>query len=463
VTERLLGRSPLATALLASAPIAAFLLGRLAAREPKMAVAALVGLLLLALAFLNLTVALIVFILLTFFEHLPNVGGDVTIVKAFGAMMALTWMALAIDPSSGVRLLPREAPLLSAAAVAFVGWSALSILWAADVGIAASETLRLVQVVILFFLTFSAIREPRHLRAAVWAYCTGVFLTTGYGLTQGLAIGGDRLIGGILDPNFLAAALVAAIVLAIFLAFTTHGFPRFLALAYMAVYLPALFFTQSRGGVVALAAAFVVALFVAGPLRGRIFASILVMSAIAVTYFVFIAPAASRQRISDISASGSAGRVDEWRIAFRMINDHPVAGVGLGNFRTVEPQYLTSTIDFLRISRLLEQPQTHNTYLQAWSELGTVGLALLLALLGGTLLTGLRGVRRLAAAGDRETEILGRGLLIALVGLLAAFAFLPALDEKQLWLLLGLTAALWGLERHADTAGEPPPDANVST
>ena len=462
MTERLFGRSPLATALLASAPVAAFLIGRLAARDPRMAVAALVGLLLLALAFLNLTLALIIFILLTFFEHLPNVGGDVTLVKAFGTMMALTWVALAVDRSSGVRLLPREAPLLSAAAIAFIGWSMLSITWASDVGEATSNALRLLQVVVLFFVTFSAIREPRHLRLAVWAFCTGVFLTTAYGLAEGLAVGDDRLIGGLLDPNFLAAVVAAAIVLALFLAFTTRDTPaRLLALGFVAVYLPAFFFTQSRGGIVALGVAFVVAPFFAGPLRGRVVATILIVSAVTLTYYTVIAPAATRNRISDISASGSAGRVDEWRVAFEVVKDHPVNGVGLGNFRVVEPRYLTATVDFLRIDRLLDQPQTHNTYLQAWSELGTVGLATLLTLLAATLLTGLRGVREIARRGDTDTELLGRGLLIALIALLAAYAFLPALDEKQLWLLLGLTASLWGLGR--PQASETPTGAPRSS
>ena len=49
-------------------------------------------------------------------------------------------------------------------------------------------------------------------------------------------------------------------------------------------------------------------------------------------------------------------------------------------------------------------------------------------------------------------EILGRGVLIGTIGMLAAYVFITAQYEKQLWLLLGICAALSTLARAGETA-----------
>jgi O-antigen ligase len=83
----------------------------------------------------------------------------------------------------------------------------------------------------------------------------------------------------------------------------------------------------------------------------------------------------------------------------------------------------------------------HNTYLETFTELGVVGLALLVVTLGAALAAAGRGVRRLSRS-DRQTSAIARGLIVGTVGLLVAYTFGSGEYEKQLWILLGLLAAI---------------------
>ena len=51
-------------------------------------------------------------------------------------------------------------------------------------------------------------------------------------------------------------------------------------------------------------------------------------------------------------------------------------------------------------------------------------------------------MRAFKRSGDAELELIARGLLVGLGGMLVASFFLSAEYEKQLWLLVGLCAAL---------------------
>ena len=63
-------------------------------------------------------------------------------------------------------------------------------------------------------------------------------------------------------------------------------------------------------------------------------------------------------------------------------------------------------------------------------------------MLGGTEGPTPTGIRAFARAGLQDAELLARGFLVGTIGMLAAFVFLSAQYEKQLWLLLGVVAAL---------------------
>lgn len=438
---------PLAVAVFAV--LAAGLIGISSSSEPRLLFMMVAALGLAAFAFSHFTGGLVLFTLVSFFELLPAAYlGNLTIVKAVGALLTLAWFARVVDRQSNVRVMLWEKPWLTAAAVGFTLWAVISGVWAPDLGTTVSFSARLALNVVLVFVVYSAVQTVEHLRWVIWAFLLGAFLTTGYGLVNGLTAGtSGRLVGGLEDPNFLAAVIVASIVLTGFMFVTSRGFQRLLLVAILGVLLPSLFLTGSRGGIVALFVAILAAIVFAGPIRLQVVATTLIVVAFTVGYYVTVASVGARARVTAISASDSAGRVDQYNIALRVVGDHPLVGVGLGNFTVVEPNYTTATTSFYDVKALVANNPVHNMYLSVLAELGVVGVVLLAVFLGGCLVSGVQGYRERSRAGDLEGELLARGVVVATLAFLVAYALLPGLLDKQLWLMLGLCAALSGLQR----------------
>jgi O-antigen ligase len=258
-----------------------------------------------------------------------------------------------------------------------------------------------------------------------------------------------RLSGGIGDPNELALVLVPGLALAFFAIPGARGeIERWLLILSAGAIALALFQTGSRGGLVALAAAFAAAVIFGGSRRPHVFAGLLALTALGVAYFVLAAPSTVTARVLHFTANGGSGRTDLWTIGRQVARDHPIVGIGIGNFEDVEAAYASRTTNLPAVDIVIDNPHVvHNSYLEVLAELGVVGLTLFVAFVAGALALGWRAVRAFTRSGDTDLELLGRGLLVALVGMLAASVFLSAEYEKQLWLLLGLAIALTTLTR----------------
>ena len=122
-------------------------------------------------------------------------------------------------------------------------------------------------------------------------------------------------------------------------------------------------------------------------------------------------------------ASGAGTRYDYWRIAWQAWREHPVAGVGAGNY---DKSY------FARRATTEDVRQPHSIELQALSELGLLGAALLAALLGGIAWGAWR-----AAHAARESAT-ARFVCVAGVGSVAAWLVHTSVD--WIHLLPGVTA-----------------------
>jgi O-antigen ligase len=208
------------------------------------------------------------------------------------------------------------------------------------------------------------------------------------------------------------------------------------------VFLATIFLTQSRGGIVALGVVMVSGLAFGGPIRGRIFAGSLALGALAVVVFVLVAPPSSLGRLGSFTGGGGSGRLDLWKVSTEVIGNHPLAGIGAGNFPVVEPAYAASAGNLPRVDLVLDDTKVvHNTYLNVLTDLGLIGFLPFVALLLGIVVSTVRAVGRFEARGERVAGMYGRAILIGTLGMLGAFTFLSAQYEKQLWLVLGLAAA----------------------
>jgi UDP-GlcNAc:undecaprenyl-phosphate GlcNAc-1-phosphate transferase len=125
--------------------------------------------------------------------------------------------------------------------------------------------------------------------------------------------------------------------------------------------------------------------------------------------------------------SGTGNRYDYWRVAWKVWREHPLIGVGAGNY---ERPY------FVDRSTTEDIDQPHSLELQTLSELGLVGAALLLMLVAG-LAMGVRRMRR--DAGRSEAS---RALLIGALG--TTVAWFTQTSGDWIHLLPGVTAIALG-------------------
>lgn len=444
-------------AVVTAAATTAAVLGAVAVYSPKAAVVALLGAGFAAVAFSRLALVVAAFLVLTFPEHLPgSLGAGATLAKPVGALMLVAWAGIVLVRGGSVPLLPRQLPGLFLAIVGFLVFGAASVLWATDSGETRYVLGRLLQVVALLLVTYTAASTRSGFRTIVYGYLLGSALTSVYSVASGSYNQQTGRLAGVIDPDFFASALIPAILIAFFL-FATAGSPRtrWLSAAVACVDLAAFASTQSRGAIVGLAVALIAAVVLAGRARPRMLALVLVLIAGGLGYYAAYKPAHVVQSGARGGLSGaSSGRLDEWRVALRVAEGHPVGGVGLGNYQTVEPSYAAQTFNLNIVSYIVTlRLVAHNTFLQIAAELGIVGLALFLTILALPLRLAGRALASLERERD-ELEFHVRGLLAGAIGMLTAYIFLSAEVEKPLWLVLALLASVPAFVRDEPAEGD---------
>ena len=242
--------------------------------------------------------------------------------------------------------------------------------------------------------------------------------------------------------------LVAGLALSLGLAAALKRSPpaRFAALGAAGLCAAGVFLTGSRGGLIALAVGLAAFIVVGSRWRGRLVVLMLALTLAGVGYYRYVASPDLRGHVSSIG-SGS-GRVDLWTVGWRMVEDQPVHGVGIGNFPVSSVHYLLQPGADVRGKYIVGTPKVgHNTYLQMWAEAGLVGLMLFLLIVGFCLQSTLKAARLFVRQRDLPMEMLARALFVALAGFLAGAFFTSRVYAKDIWLLLGLAPALLAIAR----------------
>jgi O-antigen ligase len=431
-------------------------LGLLAGVSPPLAVGAALAAVFALLVAADLTAGLCVFIVVAFAERIPAVGGsDITLVKALGGLLAVSWLAAVATRRAGDRQLFTAHPGMTVMGGLLLAWMILSVGWAEDPAVAREDVMRYALNLSLLPIVYSAVRRREHVAAVLGVYIGGAALSALYAIsTRSTDDGFARISGLVGTANELASLLVTALLLAVGLAIALRRAPtlRALCLAAAVICLVGLFLTLSRAGLVALGAALVAAVFVGGRRRIGIGLVALAIGVTALGYFSFAASEQARERVTTIGSG--TGRTDIWTVAWRMVDDDPVRGVGAGNFQTASIHYLLRPGAILRDEFIVDTPQVaHNAYLHVLAELGVPGLALFLGLVGAGLVAAWRAANAFARRGDRFLETCSRALVLALIALLVADVFASDQLNKGLWLLLGLGPAMLAIARSEPERG----------
>src|SRR5256885_15282838 len=106
-------------------------IGVAAGVDPKVGVAAAIGLAFVVLVVGDLTIGLCLFAVVAFLDVLPHLGGSlVSFTKIEGFLLAISWLAkVSSDDDSRNDFLAAH-PTFSYVLMPFIGWPALSIPWA---------------------------------------------------------------------------------------------------------------------------------------------------------------------------------------------------------------------------------------------------------------------------------------------------------------------------------------------
>lgn len=437
------------------------LLGLLAVVEPVLALAAVLGLAFLLLVMADLTIGVCLFGFVAFLEVLPALGG-VSFAKAIGAILAVSWLATIATRREERRDFFGAHAGITALAALFLAWVAASAVWAEDPSESTNSLMRFALNIFLLPIVFTAMRTRNDVRALMGVFVVAALISAFYGsvIAPGdvEAAEAGRLSGAGVDPNYLAIALTGSLALA--LAFVgsrdDNALLRWGALAAAGLSVLAILLTASRTGLVALAAAVLTAVVVAGPRRRAPIALLaLALAGVAVFYFAALAPEQAREHVAGYQTG--TGRTDIWTVGWRMVEAEPVHGVGAGNFPVSSIHYLLEPGSIIRDDFIVDDPKVaHNIYLDTLAELGIVGLVLFVGIVGSCVLAALRAARIFTRLGDRTMDLLARGTVAGTVGMFSGAFFNSVQYNKPLWLMLALGPCLLAVaRRQARDSGTP--------
>jgi O-antigen ligase len=413
-------------AAIASALLVASAATLLVLRGPvvSLAVVAAVG---VAVALVvNVELAALTFISVAPFEsYAKAVSGSA--VKALGGVLFVAWLYHVIARRNRVEL---GHPVTRAAGVLLAALMASTVLH--PNGVLGSQVLiRYLSYISAFVVLVDCLQNQLSHRRAAQVYVSASWLAAVFGLIDYFQ-GSLRSGGPVGDPNDFAFFLIAALALCIGL---RAGARRRWVYDLTALTLGlAILATLSRGALIGVA---VMLLFAVAtrqiPLRALIITASL--GAAVLLGVLLIDPT---QLSDSLHAKGVVAqqnvdeRVIRWQVAAEMTYDHPLLGLGPAGFRENYDRYL----DFGATDALDQLDVAHETYLEVSSELGLIGLAAFVSVIG----FGFRGAWRAATRRGPDAALAG-SVCVGLVGTLVAAAFLTEQYYLPLWLLAALGAA----------------------
>jgi len=337
----------------------------------------------------------------------------------------------------------------------YLAVTAISVAVAQDVGLSLFEVYLLLEACLVYFYVANNVRTRQDvlfvvsllliacllesiamilikfngMPATLWGAPTHVHIETD-------AKEGFMRVGGTVgSSNFAAAYLSISLASAASLLFTNlRRAHKWLAVAVLGLGGVALIFTFSRGGWMALALAVTVICLLVWSRRGfSLKTPTAVLLILGMLYLPFQSVISARLLGDDKGSAES--RIPLMKLAFRIIEDNPVLGVGVNNFTVVMDRYLTPEF---RHSFLFA---VHNKYLLVFSETGIIGLLAFLAF----LLDALRKGWQCWAFQDRLLSPLALGIAAGIAGHMVHMnvdVFRGRPTQQLVWLVAALLTAM---------------------
>lgn len=280
---------------------------------------------------------------------------------------------------------------------------------------------------VLVFLIIATTRTPADLERVIWAFVVNTVI-----LVAVLFQYGDTGVGAVkLGKNEIAMTAVMALGLA--WPMETHGFRRLLKLAVMLFLVAGVLHSVSRGSYLGLGALGFVWLY--QRFGHRVLPTALLGVVLALGTYAVLPPSAKAtigtiiHYRQDYNLTSSQGRIEIWKHALIVIRNHPLDGVGIGNFPMAEGQLHPDGGRWM---------DAHNAGLQIASELGVFGLLVFLWMLRRMVVTGLRVGRE--ARGTLQQ--CGHAVFLATIAYLVTGFFLSQAFSVILYAVLAMAVVM---------------------
>jgi len=79
------------------------------------------------------------------------------------------------------------------------------------------------------------------------------------------------------------------------------------------------------------------------------------------------------EKVSEISLEGGSTRIPAWKNTVEMIKDHPIAGVGIGQWQEYYPLYYDTSAQDVIFGDKTRLTKVHNEYLEMFANVGLIG------------------------------------------------------------------------------------------
>jgi O-antigen ligase len=321
----------------------------------------------------------------------------------------------------------------------------------------ASPWLSYVSFLLFFFITLTVVDSQRRLRIVLLVAIGSVGFASAHVLREWQKYGGfgsyrPGYVTG--DANYYSLSALLCVPVAFYLMGRRQKpWERWFCLACLTLTALGLTAAASRGALLGLGASM---LFACAVSRQR--ARMLRLAFGVFLPLLLVSPSSPLTRLLSPDRSDQEStdtRLSLWRAGLRMVQTHPVTGVGLGNFKWVVDRYDAPGENLTHVA--------HNTYVEVAAELGLPGFVLYVGLLATTYaaLNRLRRRTRDLPAADLVHRA-AIGLQAGLTGFMVAAFFVSATQQKLFWLSVFLVMCLPALVRKAEQAavGQPtlPPE-----
>jgi putative inorganic carbon (HCO3(-)) transporter len=349
--------------------------------------------------------------------------------------------------------------MLSLPLLCYLGFTALSLVVARDAQLSWFEIALLLQMYLVFLYVANVVRTREQVLFVVFFLLVGcliesvLMVTLAFSdLPSGLwgpahirvdtqAHGGLSRIGGTVgSPNEAGAYLSLVLSLAVSLLFSDIPWTyKWLAASVVGFGGTALILTFSRGAWVSFISAIALFFLLLWRRKRAFFKAPIVALAILLMAYLPFHNAVEGRLLADDNGSAES-RIPLMNLAFRIIEDHPLFGVGSNNFSTVMDSYVTREFQ----SGFLYT--VHNKYLLVWAELGAGGLLAYIAFLFGVLRKGWA----CWIFDDPLLSTLALGFTAATLGYMVhqtVDIFHDRAVTQLLWLVAGLLVAMHGILR----------------